>query len=269
MDTMIDNLNLLYVATTRARRRIIGWAPKPKTNGEITCIEQLLYAAATGSGVIGLDDDKLKITPIRKAFDNDDSKWNYGADESVIEKKEILEPGQLPTVPPADWKSRLTVQVKSLLTEEKDGRQLPRQLGVLFHDAMARLTQPVLVDAVVTQMSQLGLLAPSQQQHVREMLKAIVEQPLLKGWSNGSLQRLSEREIINGSREIRRPDLVLYNSEETMVIDFKFTGERTYHPRNEKQVQEYIYLLGATGFKNIKGYLLYAGDEIETVEVIS
>jgi hypothetical protein len=134
---------------------------------------------------------------------------------------------------------------------------------------MARLTQPSLVDAVVMQMSQLGLLAPSQQQHVREMLKAIVEQPLLEGWSNGSFQRLSEREIINRNREIRRPDLVVYNREETIVIDFKFTGERTSHPRYEKQVQEYIALLGATGFKNIKGYLLYAGDEIETVEVIS
>jgi ATP-dependent exoDNAse (exonuclease V) beta subunit len=267
MDTIIDNLNLLYVATTRARRRIIGWAPKPKKITDITCIEQLLYAAATSSDVIGLDDEKLKITPIRKAFEFEENKWNYGEDDAEINIKEFKEPELLPTLAPANWKSRLTVQVKSLLTEEEYSQQLPRQIGILLHDAMARLTNPSMVDAVVLQMSQVGLLTPSQQLNVREMVKEIVEQPILQGWKNGSLQRLSEREIINNGREIRRPDLVLYNKEETIVIDFKFTGDRHAHERYEKQVQEYINLLHQTGFANIRGYLLYAGNEIEAVEV--
>ena len=116
-------------------------------------------------------------------------------------------------------------------------------------------------------MNQLGLITPSQQQQIRSVLHEIIDQPVFEGWKTGRLLRLGEREIINNKGEIRRPDLVLYNDDETIVIDFKFTSERGSHQRYEKQVQEYMALLNQIGFKNTSGYLMYVGDEIELVSV--
>lgn len=267
MDTMIDNLNLLYVATTRARRRIIGWAPKPKKTDDLSSIDQLLYAAATGSGMVNADDKKLNISNIISSFNAGELLWNYGIDDASIDNNELPEPELLPSPPPTDWKSRLTVQVKILQTEQEREQQLPRHIGVLLHDAVSRLTDPSLTDTVVKQMHQSGLITISQQAQVKLVLNAILQQPLLAQWIKGTMYRLSEREILNNGREIRRPDFVLYNDVETIVIDFKFTEERSSHGRYEKQVQEYIQLLHQTGFKNISGYLLYAGNNIELVKV--
>jgi hypothetical protein len=91
--------------------------------------------------------------------------------------------------------------------------------------------------------------------------------PVFDGWRNGSMQRLSEREIVTPNKELRRPDLVLYNGERTIVIDFKFTNDLKAHERYQQQVGEYILLLQQTSFNNVSGYLLYAGDAIELVPV--
>lgn len=266
MDTMTDNLNLLYVATTRARRRITGWAPLPKKTSELTCIEQLLYEAAQGTIPLMMGDD-LQVAAIRKAYDGDTLIWTYGHDKEVSKPAIAAEAEMLPLPPQANWKNRLTVQFKTLLTEEERGQQLPRQLGVLLHDAMARLNNAGMVETVVRQMQQAGSITPSQQQQVSAVLNAVVAQPILENWRNGNMQRLSEREMINSGRELRRPDLVLYNQQETLVIDFKFTEERSSHQRYQRQVQEYIELLQQTGFTNIAGYILYAGNEVEIVRV--
>ena len=227
----------------------------------------MLYAGVTSSEVLSLDQEKYHVGDIRNAYDEDTFSWKYGLDEIPVITSKVQEPELLPSPPPANWKSRLTVQVKSLLTADEMPENLPRQLGLLLHDALARLTHPSRIDAVIMQMTQLGLITPSQQAQVGSVLKDITDHTILEGWKNGKFSRLSEREIINNSSEIRRPDLVLYNDSETLVVDFKFTDERTSHHRYEKQVQEYMGLLKQTGFKNIKGYLLYAGEEIEIVSV--
>lgn len=146
---------------------------------------------------------------------------------------------------------------------------MPRKQGVLLHEAIALLKRPASMEAALQQMKQRGLMTPSQQQHVRETLEEIIATPVFEGWRNGTMQRLSEREIIITNNELRRPDLVLYNSNETLVIDFKFTNDRSADAKYRRQVNEYVSLLQQTGFFNVSGYLLYAGDEIEVEAVIS
>jgi ATP-dependent exoDNAse (exonuclease V) beta subunit len=61
---MMDNLNLLYVATTRARRRIVGWAPKPSNADNLNTINQMLYAVATkvSHESVGLEKDGVPFS---------------------------------------------------------------------------------------------------------------------------------------------------------------------------------------------------------------
>ncbi|CAN5470584.1 UvrD-helicase domain-containing protein [soil metagenome] len=270
---MMDNLNLLYVATTRARRRIIGWSPKPDKTENLNCLEKLLYAAATER----INDDealyeeagKSNNDPdIQDCFDTITGQWLFGSDIKAPELKPVSVPELLPIMEQSNWKHRLTVKFQSLQTEQEMEQQLPRKQGVLLHEALAQLTEANALDRVMLQMKQQGLMNPSQQQQVRSTLEEILAQPILDGWRNGTMQRLSEREIITAKKEIRRPDLVLYNTNETIVIDFKFTDDQTANERYRQQVSEYVNLLTKTGFKFPSGYLLYAGNKVGLVKVI-
>ena len=47
--------------------------------------------------------------------------------------------------------------------------------------------------------------------------------------------------------------------EETVVLDFKFGKPMTKH---QTQVQEYVNLLEAMGYKHVKGYLWYVFQDL-------
>ena len=60
--------------------------------------------------------------------------------------------------------------------------------------------------------------------------------------------------IPHNNLESRRPDRVMYDGKEMIVVDFKFgkTNEE-YHV----QVRKYIDILSSMGYPNVRGYLWY------------
>ena len=62
----------------------------------------------------------------------------------------------------------------------------------------------------------------------------------------------------------RRPDRVMTDGDELVVVDFKF-GKM--HPEYFDQVRMYMYLLQKMGHKNVKGYLWFVkNNKIEEVK---
>ena len=66
----------------------------------------------------------------------------------------------------------------------------------------------------------------------------------------------------NGEIKEKRPDRVIVNENETIVIDYKSGGKNEKH---KEQVSIYMYLLTQMGYKNVKGYVWYfmTGDIID------
>jgi hypothetical protein len=57
----------------------------------------------------------------------------------------------------------------------------------------------------------------------------------------------------------RRPDRVMTNGKEVVVVDFKFGTERDeYH----NQVRQYVQLLRSMGYQNVKGFLWFVYSNI-------
>jgi hypothetical protein len=71
------------------------------------------------------------------------------------------------------------------------------------------------------------------------------------------VQRLSERSLLATDGAIRRPDMVLYNTTSTLVIDFKFTHSQEQENNHKSQVREYVSLLAAAGFTGVAGAVVY------------
>jgi hypothetical protein len=262
------------VATTRARRRIIGWASKPKKPENISDVASLLYAAATmdiPSIVFEnvVEADKQTYHHVQFEYNGDDAVWHYGKDESKPVQKEAEPVLLMPALTQADWRTNLEMRFKPLQTEQQENDQLPRTIGTLLHEALALLQHPTYIEKTIRYMAQKGLMTESQQTHARQTLERIMNEPVMQSWKDNTMIPLKEKDILTKEKLLRRPDLVLYNKEQTIVIDFKFaepTDANTNTYRN--QLHEYVQLLRQMNFSQVSGNLMFVtDDEIKIIEV--
>ena len=260
--SQMDSLNMLYVATTRARQQIKAFAPKPKEdkNGEykIKSIGDLLYDVlhqpqekgnASIPNVYDAFNEKLLlfgVAPSPKTLTN-------AASQGIILDKLVY----------ADWRQQLSVRPATMLPNEASV-SLPRTKGTLLHHALSLLQQPVELPIILHQMQMKGMINEDLKNEMQGILEKVLQNELLLSWQKNTMHRISERDIVTTTRELRRPDLVLVNDETTIVIDFKFTEGKD--EKLNRQVQEYVALLQQMQFKNVKGYLLYGlRGEVEEV----
>ena len=81
-------------------------------------------------------------------------------------------------------------------------------------------------------------------------------------WFSDHWKVFNERCIISPDNSEHRPDRVIYDGNETIVIDFKFGSPS---PKHHEQVQGYINLLCQMGMPNVHGFLWY----VNSSEIIS
>ena len=100
------------------------------------------------------------------------------------------------------------------------------------------------------------------------MLRQRLEHPRVADWYSPRWQLFNECTILsvdaNGSLVERRPDRVMTDGHEWIVVDFKFGQPREeYHD----QVRQYMQLLAGMGHSNISGYLWFVySNKIEEVK---
>ena len=85
----------------------------------------------------------------------------------------------------------------------------------------------------------------------------------VKDWFSDKWKVFNECTILsldkNGKLRERRPDRVMTDGKQIIVVDFKFGSKRNEH---HLQVREYMDLLSAMGHANVKGYLWYVYESI-------
>lgn len=81
----------------------------------------------------------------------------------------------------------------------------------------------------------------------------------MQEWFSKRWQLYNECTILEYNKETdeveeHRPDRVMTDGKEVVVVDFKFGNEREEYKR---QVQRYMEILTHMGHKNVSGYLWY------------
>jgi ATP-dependent helicase/nuclease subunit A len=260
--SQMDSLNMLYVATTRAKQQINAFAPKPKEDKSggyrIKTIGDLLYDTLHQPQ----ETSNVSIPKVFEAFN--ENLLLFGAVPSPKTPANTASQGiTLNKLVYADWRQQLSIRPATMLPDEA-AVSLPRTKGTLLHHALSQLQQPGELPLILQQMQMKGTINEALKNEMQGILEKVLQNELLLPWQKNTMHRISERDIVTTTRELRRPDLVLMNDEQTIVIDFKFT-----EGKDEKlngQVQEYVALLEQMQFKNVKGYLLYGlRGEVEEV----
>lgn len=266
----VDNLNLLYVAFTRAGKNLILWSK----NGQKGTVSELLANALpsiANNGEGSWDEEAAvyesgRIVP--SALPRADVRHN-AQDGSIINKfsqKAVKLPIRMEsTLHDIEFRqsNRSAEFIAGIDETESDRRFINR--GRLLHTLFSAIETEKDIDNAISRLVFEGIIGRTEtEKEIRALTARAFSLPQIKDWYSGTWQLFNECDIIwqeNGILRTRRPDRVMMRNEEIVVVDFKF-GKT--NKKYNKQVKDYMQLLARMGYASdkIKGYLWYVEEEI-------
>jgi ATP-dependent exoDNAse (exonuclease V) beta subunit len=250
----VDNLNLLYVAFTRAEKNLIVLGKGSTKNSVSTLLEQVLELSEeedTYEAGSLMPSDELQETTA-----NDNETVQMQSLHPDIEFKQ------------SNRSADFIAGSDEADTDGSSGNNFIRR-GQLLHTLFADIRTEADIEPAIQRLLFEGIIdSREMEQEIRKLTTRAFAQPQVKAWYSGNYTLMNERDIIrmeDGELHVRRPDRVMTRKGETIVVDFKFgKPQKKYH----LQVQEYMQLLRQAGYPQdeIRGYLWYVEQgEVEEV----
>ncbi len=247
-----DNLNLIYVALTRAVDALcIGY--ELSTSGHV--------GAWIDTAVNQLISSKLGALPDFVLSGNLDEQFTMTIGklpERSEKESEKISVGDIPWVEPNNSPWTENVQLAPILRNRDQIR------GIWFHRIVAKASSEEEIETHLSKLEKSGELNKTEITDLRVMLKALyLDQKFRDMRNDGNI--IAERDLFYEG-EILRPDLVFDSEKKMVVIDFK-TGIQK--PEYQRQIERYAMALKTITAKPVEAFLLYTNEmKWEKVDVI-
>lgn len=265
---IVDNLNILYVATTRAKSNLIMFTDNTakRANKVSDLLNKVIPTLALDGCVY---DDKECVLRYGNIVPSEDkSKKDEKKADNPFEEKPRVE-----VLPFSYYDSRIEFrqsrELAHFLAPDSD-RQQEEYIaeGKLMHLVLSEIEEKSDLEIALKKTLLLkGLIATEKQyDKIRNLLQRALNNPKAQEWFNGSYKLFNERAILvaDDQEKSRRPDRVMIKGDTAIVVDYKFAREREEH---STQVRLYINLLRKIGYKNVSGYLWYVyKNEIKEIQ---
>jgi len=254
----IDNLNILYVAFTRAKNNLIIFTPKPRSSQKnINSISSLLWACI-GTPII--EKDNKRFINLDEFFEEKNSLFKLGESHNPEKIKKIsgkeIKIKALAGIP-FDERLRLRLNNKYFFAENGQ-----REYGTLLHEIMSRITSLDNLKEIVESYRISGDITNEERHNITELLRKYLSNPQIAGWYSGEYRILNEVQILQPNGKFIRPDRVMIKDGEVSVVDYKF-GEKENKKYN-RQVKNYMAQIRKMGYTEVKGYICYVTLDIIT-----
>lgn len=253
----VDNLNLLYVAFTRAGKNLIIWSRKGQKGTVAELLTNSLPVVALKEGIsweeefyeqgvlCPSEDEKSKISTNKLTQKSDKLPVHMESMRHDIEFRQS---------------NRSADFIQGIEEEESDDRFINR--GRMLHTLFSEIETAKDIDPAIDRLIFEGVIGSNDKaEEIREVARKAFSSPEIQDWYSGEWTLFNECAIIykeKGVLQTRRPDRVMMKNGQVVVVDFKFGKE---NPKYDKQVKGYMQLLTKMGYKNITGYLWYVDEE--------
>ena len=250
---LVDNLNLFYVAMTRAEKSLHVIAKQPS--------KKCRDAVAKGKA------DFSNLSEVLFAFlrGQDESRTGRPYDFAQMERAAASGERDYPAAYPSfDLDGRLAPSQDAEDFFNEDGsvgvEASPRLRGIVLHDILSQVTVPADLDAAVDAAVRDGRLDRAGGESARALLRdRIAAHP---DWFPAGLgpgvRVLNEQVLFDVHGEERRPDRVVVDGRRATVIDFKFGHEEASYAR---QVSRYKRLYRQLGYEVAGAYIWYVPED--------
>lgn len=270
LQNCVDNLNLLYVAFTRAASSLFVIAQRGTPSSRSYIVEQAITdIKLEGSSLDGDPSDKkaellfsygeLEIveTKAKKKSDNifTPEVENMNVDMATFSNKVEFKQSN---------KSRDFVADDDENTDDDDRKQLSYiKTGKILHYLFSTINTTDDIDTSLAQLEMDGLIEESDTniKRLRDMLHKRFSNRQVADWFSSRWTLFNECTILDydaATDTVRehRPDRVMKDEKtgEVVIVDFKFGSPR---PEYVEQVNRYKALTQNMGYPNVKGYLWF------------
>ena len=251
-EELLDNINVLYVALTRAEEQLyvisnMNLSSKgefPKNN---MCSFFINYLGNKGE----FAEDKLEYE-FGNSVKLSSAKQHIDTSKTIPLVSEILNP-----------KNIKIAQREALMWGTHQQEAI--EYGNVIHEILSFVKTKNDVDLAITKSIENGLITFDQKEIVFNTIQEIVNHSELGICFAEGNEVLNEQTIIQKEGKTIKPDrMVLTKNKEVLLLDYK-TG--THNVKYQQQLENYQTAIELMGYKVIKKALIYIGKEIDVVNL--
>ena len=255
-EQIIDTYNLIYVAFTRAKHAL---STISKTTKENYCSYDLFsylndnYPTKENNKFIIGNENISKEEKGEKEKKQDIFNHNGENITSKIEKANFSMQAEI--------KFSLSKQAQDYfeIHNTKESQE-KRNRGIALHDICSKIYEEKDLENVLAKIED-----ESQKQEAETIIKQMFLDAKKYEWFSGAYKVLNEKEVLSNG-QTRRIDRIMFGRDEVIIVDYKFTEDKENENKYHKQLKEYKQIVSNMGYKNIKTYLWFIGNEIKEVE---
>lgn len=237
-----DELNLLYVAHTRAKECLYIITQKAKSNG-----------SQYGDYLNTFMDNNEQSTPNNGGLvfcqDEEDPRLHYAGDRNW--KKQNTD----------NKKNTETCYHLSVHTSLFNLEKVPvnyqhpseqQEIGLFVHDYLSKLVTFPQNENDVEKM--IATLPKERREKLREVLHRLMSDDTLKPYFSPEVSVMNEKSILDNDGREYRPDRIVFLKDKVMILDYK-TGQD--NPKYQEQINKYCTLLQQMGYNQVEGRLVF------------
>ena len=236
----LDAITILYVAMTRAKKEL--HILSMKTNQ----INSLSYSG-------------LFLSYCENLKSNHKGEFEWGKNEINKDfKEDFTQNFSLDINSNLNWKNKIYFDLNKNNSENK------RTKGLIYHELLSQINSVNEIDFILNNYRKKKMFSNLNIEILRSKIIEILNHKNLKELFSNQYKILNEKEILNPSGKILRPDKIIFTKNKTVIIDFK-TGK--LREKDTVQLKEYEVALKKMNYKNIQKILVYVNDSIDVIIV--
>jgi ATP-dependent helicase/nuclease subunit A len=252
----VDNLNLIYVAFTRAKKELYIFAGSKDKNAKIETAGSLImncmkYPDSLNSGIPSV---KLSdyLSDKENVFEYGKKQWNSSPTDNSGQMETVF----LNEYPISAAESRLKLNVQNIyLNTLEEDTSSSLGFGTIMHEVFSYIKFEKDIDSALGKVCRDGKITEFEKTDYMQMIKQKYANPVVKSWFAEDLQIRNESDLINGDGLLLRPDRVMLKEDRAVIVDYKFGNEE--NEGHKKQVLQYVEALKKMNYKELKAYLWY------------
>jgi len=246
----LDNINLLYVAMTRAKDAIYGFSVNnPRSENTIAVVLKNVFSNNT------VNNNEFSLN-LCKYFSTENQLFEFG---EIPEN--LNEPIEATSISSTEYRiSQVMESLKLKLHGENyfssGDAEVRKKInyGKLMHEVFEGISTPDDISLAIRKLVIEGKLPEGESGELDKRIKKLISEPTVAEWFMPGNEVMNEAGILLTSGDTRRPDRVIFKDGKTIIIDFKF-GEES--DRYIEQVELYRRLIADMGYKNTQAYIWY------------
>jgi len=251
-EELLDNINVLYVALTRAEEQlyVISQYLEPNKEGQ--------YPYNTASFFI-------EYLVAIQVYNPSILEYEFGNKAKLSEVVSVTdETNTIPTISHVlDPKNIKIAQREALMWGTHQQEAI--EYGNIIHEILSSIKSASDIDLAILNAIENGLITMNQKEIVLKSIQEIVNNKELESYFLQGNEILNEQAIIQKEGKTVKPDrMVLTKNKEVYLLDYK-TGSHNH--KHQLQLENYQNAIEKMGLKVTKKALVYIGQEINVVNL--